>query len=737
MNDGGNNKALNYPTLSGLSNITSDDIITTNLSTDTFNVLTINCGSITASDISSNTITAYTSVDTPALIGPGNLDLTYGGGIYAHSPEFNINTTGGYGGISLTSQFDIDLHPLSGEINLLGKVNQSLATRNVCYGTGALDATITSGADNCAIGINALQSLTSGQFNVAVGGNSGDSIVAGIYNTSVGYNSLTTNNSNANTSIGYEALKTFTGSNTTACGYQALGALTTGTVCSAFGAGCCGTTTTADAVSGFGFLCLNKCNGSHNSSYGFGTDSELVSGVGNCSFGSSSGCKSSSYNSQSGNSCFGYNVVSSGGSFNSYLGYYANSASPVNTSYSTAIGAFATPTASNQIMLGTASQYVQCPNYMDVAQYITTTTQPPLTNNTKVATTAYVDYAVSVVGGVSLSGANAWTGTNSFNVNLPTSTLTPSSGSELVTKTYADTKGGLGIFNTWTSANTFNSVLPSSSLAPTSANQLCNKTYVDTKGALGLPNTWTNTNTFNSFLPSSNKLPTTIHQLCNKQYVDGVATDINSYDAVVITDDFLDGYSNNPVQWTNTNFGSGQNYSRPSEALHPGLWRYQTTIFSNTGSGVAMTTSSIYTNSLLSVEWIWKYEVNYNSIDIQVGYANNFTTFTTSALFNFNGGAYYEAVVNGVSVYDFDKEPLLWGNNYNKWLHGKIIINFTAGTQTFQLTNLTDNKTDSYTHTAAITSTAITPILKITNTGGNVGYMVMDYCRIRFGSSRV
>lgn len=700
MNDGGNNKALNYPTLSGLSNITSDDMnsstITTNiLNCDVLNATDANITNLTistlaVSDISCNTISVNTSLATNTIVAP--------------SGTLNISSS---------------------------KVNQSIATRNVCYGAGALDATITSGADNCAIGLNALQNLTSGKFNVAVGGNSGDSIVAGIYNTSVGYNSLTTNNSNANTSIGYESLKNFTGSNTTACGYQALGALTTGTVCSAFGAGCCGTTTTADAVSGFGFLCLNKCNGSHNSSYGFGTDGELVSGVGNCSFGSSSGCTNASYNSQSGNSCFGYNVVSSGGSFNSYFGYYANSVSPVNTSYSTAIGAFATPTASNQIMLGTASQYVECPNY------IITTTQPPLTNNTKVATTAYVDYAVSVIGGVSLSGTNAWTGTNSFDVNLPTSSLAPSSGGMLCNKTYVDTKGGLGIFNTWTSANTFNSVLPSSSLAPTSANQLCNKTYVDTKGALGLPNTWTNTNTFNSFLPSSNKLPTTIHQLCNKQYVDGVATDINSYDAVVITDDFLDGYSNNPVQWTNTNFGSGQNYSRPSEALHPGLWRYQTTIFSNTGSGVAMTTSSIYTNSLLSVEWIWKYEVNYNSIDIQVGYANNFTTFTTSALFNFNGGAYYEAVVNGVSVYDFDKEPLLWGNNYNKWLHGKIIINFTAGTQTFQLTNLTDNKTDSYTHTAAITSATVTPILKITNTGGNVGYMVMDYCRVRFGSSRV
>jgi hypothetical protein len=50
----------------------------------------------------------------------------------------------------------------------------------------------------------------------------------------------------------------------------------------------------------------------------------------------------------------------------------------------------------------------------------------------------YVDAAVSGAGGVSLSSNNVWTGTNAFNTSLPTSTLTPSTSTELTTKAYVD-----------------------------------------------------------------------------------------------------------------------------------------------------------------------------------------------------------------------------------------------------------------------------------------------------------
>ena len=64
----------------------------------------------------------------------------------------------------------------------------------------------------------------------------------------------------------------------------------------------------------------------------------------------------------------------------------------------------------------------------------------------------------SIFGGLGL--ANIWTGTNSFNSNLPTSTLTPSLSSQLTTKSYVDSlipTSLLGLANIWTgSQNTFN-----------------------------------------------------------------------------------------------------------------------------------------------------------------------------------------------------------------------------------------------------------------------------------------
>ena len=60
------------------------------------------------------------------------------------------------------------------------------------------------------------------------------------------------------------------------------------------------------------------------------------------------------------------------------------------------------------------------------------------TTLTQLVNKNYVDTAIAGVSGVSLSGTNAWTGTNSFNTNLPTSTLTPSNGSHLTSLGYVN-----------------------------------------------------------------------------------------------------------------------------------------------------------------------------------------------------------------------------------------------------------------------------------------------------------
>jgi hypothetical protein len=205
-----------------------------------------------------------------------------------------------------------------------------------------------------------------------------------------------------------------------------------------------------------------------------------------------SGCSNASYGGASANTCIGYLAQTSSGSFNTYLGFASNLTSPIATTLSTGIGAYATPTASNQIMLGTATEYVECPNYLNATNYITTATQTAGTNNTRVATTAFVQNAISSGSSSLLASSNAWTGnTNTFNSFLPTSTISATTANELCNKTYTDNAittaiSGISGYASLTGANaftgntnTFNSFLPTSTLAPTTGVMLCNKNYVD------------------------------------------------------------------------------------------------------------------------------------------------------------------------------------------------------------------------------------------------------------------
>ena len=97
--------------------------------------------------------------------------------------------------------------------------------------------------------------------------------------------------------------------------------------------------------------------------------------------------------------------------------------------------------------------------------------------------------ALNLLGGLSTN--NAWSGTNTFNLNIPTTTLTPSLSSQFITKAYADTNyAGTGILsgtNSWTGTNTYNTNLPTSTLTPTTTSHLTNKAYVDLKAPLASP----------------------------------------------------------------------------------------------------------------------------------------------------------------------------------------------------------------------------------------------------------
>lgn len=87
---------------------------------------------------------------------------------------------------------------------------------------------------------------------------------------------------------------------------------------------------------------------------------------------------------------------------------------------------------------------------------ISTATQPSVTDSSnKIPTTAWVQSTLDNL----LAGNNSWTGSNAFNTFLPTSTITPTTSTQLCNKAYVDTKTTstalLSGNNTWTGTNTF------------------------------------------------------------------------------------------------------------------------------------------------------------------------------------------------------------------------------------------------------------------------------------------
>ena len=147
---------------------------------------------------------------------------------------------------------------------------------------------------------------------------------------------------------------------------------------------------------------------------------------------------------------------------------------------------------------------------MSFGNMLPTSTLTP-TLSTQLITKSYGDatYATlaSLTGYATLSGANVFNGTNTFNTNLPTSTLTPTLSTQLITKSFADTTyatlaslagyATLSGSNVFTGINSFNTNLPTSTLTPTLSTQLITKSFGDTTYArLAVANSFTELNTF-------------------------------------------------------------------------------------------------------------------------------------------------------------------------------------------------------------------------------------------------
>jgi hypothetical protein len=117
---------------------------------------------------------------------------------------------------------------------------------NVAVGYNSMNAT-TTGDQNVAVGGTTLLHNTTGGANTAIGSRSMETNTIGSANTAVGQNSMLSNTTGANNvAIGAHALQTNTiGTDNVAAGFNALAALTTGTQNSA-----CGTNTLENLTTG-------------------------------------------------------------------------------------------------------------------------------------------------------------------------------------------------------------------------------------------------------------------------------------------------------------------------------------------------------------------------------------------------------------------------------------------------------------------------------------------------------
>jgi hypothetical protein len=119
----------------------------------------------------------------------------------------------------------------------------------------------------------------------------------------------------------------------------------------------------------------------------------------------------------------------------------------------------------------------------------------------------------------------------SFDTYLPTSTVTPTSGTELITKNFGDaTYVTLATDQNITGAKTFNTVLPTSTVTPSNAGDFTTKTYNDaTYGRLAVANIFTEQNTFRKgILPCSGTRTTDIQMGGNNQFQYRQATSSNN-----------------------------------------------------------------------------------------------------------------------------------------------------------------------------------------------------------------
>jgi hypothetical protein len=333
--------------------------------------------------------------------GAGGVRMSSSGnvGIGIVNPQYNLDVNG-IGNFSTASNTTLFVRADAtgtyasdnGQLLITGKTNTNLrlgmmvdTTQNVCkiqggeFLVGALPLVLNSAGGNVGIGTTNVTKLLTVAGDALINGltvGRGTSVY--VDNTAFGISALNANTSQKNTAFGYFALESNIGGDAnTAIGENALQANTTGYRNTAVGA-----------------TTLKMNTGGHwNTAVGSFALRDNATGSCNTALGATAGYQ-----------------TNTAGSNNTYLGYNAN-ASANNLSNSTAIGANATITASNQIVLGTASEKVVIPNQIQYSY----TSVPTLTstsigytiNGTRSAVTQ-ITSSPQTIQSLDIPGAGVW-----------------------------------------------------------------------------------------------------------------------------------------------------------------------------------------------------------------------------------------------------------------------------------------------------------------------------------------
>ncbi len=255
----------------------------------------------------------------------GRVDIC--GNFYAQYPASSIPSSAIIGGTGSSINLNADISVNSITVGR-GGGNDLYST---AIGYQALTSSTSGDAYNTAVGYRALASNTNGNFNTAVGVNALQSNQGGAFNVAIGTSSLNANQSgNNNIALNWGALlANIIGNDNIAVGKEALKVNQTGNNNIAIGT-----------------LALHNSTSSNSSAIGWSA-LQSSSGTANTAFGYLAG---------------GSNTT---GEYNTFIGYGSDT-SGTSFSNSSAIGANAKITASNQITLGTSTETVYIPGKLSV-----------------------------------------------------------------------------------------------------------------------------------------------------------------------------------------------------------------------------------------------------------------------------------------------------------------------------------------------------------------------------------